>query len=422
MEVDYILSCALELGEITALEESVLRRHPAAFGALDSLLQERREFPTHFLQNTARDTLTKASQLEQYFFALCSIGALRWSMDAIRQRAEHLVQSRLQNDLGLRDNLLIDLFEELGQVRLTPKVTREEDIGEGVVRDLLEEMFAPAMTRSVSDLTLLREALQWYHADNGETFGRMVRGARVPASKPARLDVAADITQQRMRRREKAQQRTVMSRAKAAVKKATKLFQNLGQESNLKLFVSGSEVTLSHPQSPFKLVVKPLEVEGWLLDRTQHGRAHTPYELMLLTKEDVFLTKLCVYFQDTPVLDQLLALTFYVQSGEELQILQKANWYANSAWDDEKSELVRQAYPSLESKLPKLSEADAPKKKFPSPIDREEAHWAPFKGRVEQWVLTWFEPVALELEPLLPLLEAPLHQLRQAPAPLPLAA
>ena len=419
MEVDYILGCALELGEITALEESVLRRHPAAFGALDDLLQQQREFPTHFLQNTARDTLSKASQLEQYFFALCSIGALRWSMDAIRQRAEHLVQTRLQNDLGVRDTLLTGLFEELGQARATPKITREEDIGEGVVRDLLTEMFAPAMQRSLSDLELLQEALQWYHADQGETFGRMLRGARAPVTKHV-MNVSEDI--QKRRRREQAQQKTVLSRAKAAVKKATKLFQSLGQESNLKLFVSGSEVTLSHPQSPFKLVVKPLEVEGWLLDRTQHGRAHTPYELMLLTKEDVFLTKLCVYFQDTPVLDQLLALTFYVQSGEELQILQKANWYANGAWDDDKSNLVRQAYPTLESKLPKPMEVATTKRKIPTSLDREMAHWEPFKGRVEQWILTWFEPVTVELEPLLPMLEAPLRQLRQAPAPLPLAA
>jgi hypothetical protein len=156
-------------------------------------------------------------------------------------------------------------------------------------------------------------------------------------------------------------------------------------------------VTLSNPNSAFKFVLKPLGVQGWLIDRTQVGRTHTPYELSLYTKDDVYLSKLCVYFDKTPVLDQLLALTLFIESGDELKVLERANWFATENWTAEKAQVVLAQYPQLEKKLPRqIQEGDAQRGTVRDTLLNTEfflrEEWEPFKGRVEQWVSTWMEP------------------------------
>jgi hypothetical protein len=428
MDVEYILGCALEMGEITALEETTLRRNQAAYRQVDDAVRAERAWPAHFLANTARAALDAAPQQERYFLALCSMAPLQWAMQALAERAAFLVQSRLQRDLGVGTPSPLQLFPELAAPRTAPAVTCEADIGEGVVRNLLDEMLAPVSLRMFDDLDLVREALAWFRQDQGARFVQMLEGTALPASQalPAEhlLKLAATTAKKRAQ-----EQRTIVSRAKAAIKKATKLFGSLGQEGNLKLFVSGAEVTLSHPDSRFKLVVKPLQVAGWLIDRTQAGRAHTPYELSLYTKDDVFMTHLCVYFKDTPVLDQLLALTFYVQSGDELAILEKANWYGTGDWDKSKTELVLASYPQLAEKLPRQLSAEEKERRaglrfelVPESLRREQQHWAPFKGRVEQWIATWFEPVAQEVAVLQAEVGQVRHLLEQRRQALALAA
>lgn len=405
MEVDYILGCALEMGEITALEETVLRRNKDAYRQVDEAVLSNRAWPAHFLANTARAALDAASQQERYYLALCSVAPLQWALEAMGQRAAHLVQSRLQTDLKVAGPSPLHLFPELTGPRRAPAVTCEADIGEGVVRDLLDEMFAPMSLRVFDDLDLVREALAWFHQDQGAQFARLLKGTALPMPE-VDMQLLLQLAGSTRRRAEKAK-RKLTDTAKAAIKKATKLFGSLGQEDNLRLFVSGSEVTLAHPASRFKLVVRPLKVAGWLIDRTQAGRAHTPYELSLLTKDDVFLTNLCVYFQDTPVLDQLLALSFYVGAGDELAILEKANWYGTGDWSEDKTALVLAHYPQLAAKLPRVLTDEERKRRADRALDlvpetfrREQAHWVPFKGRVEQWIATWFEPIGQQVAAL----------------------
>ena len=79
-----------------------------------------------------------------------------------------------------------------------------------------------------------------------------------------------------------------------------------------------------------------------------------PYKLELYTKTDVHVADLCVYMQDTPVLDQILALSLFIKSGEEDYILEKANWSIRNC-----DAVLRQAIllenPSLSSKLKRIS-------------------------------------------------------------------
>lgn len=419
MDTEYILDCAFEYGETTAVENAVLASTKGAYWAVRAAVDQDLHMPQHFLQNTARSHLCQASLPEQYFFALCGLDGLEFSLKAFAERAEHLVQSKLQEDLGWEQGRIVGLLPERDALTFGQLVHRESDISEGVVRHLLDHMCTPAAQRWSEDLALMAQASHWYRADQGRAFEQMLVSNDLKdlsvETLPALVQQAVAAQRKRMKELQ-VQEHGLRHKAKAAIKKATRLFQGLGQAHNLKLFVSGAEVCLSNPDSPFKFILKPLQVSGWLLDRTMVGRSHTPYELSLYTKEDVFLAKLCVYFNNTPVLDQLLALTLFVQSGDEVKILEKANWFATEQWSEAKTRTVLDAYPQLQDKLPRLRREDEPAAAcslIDSAFLRKQAHWEPFKGRVQQWVGTWMEPAALAARQLAQTL-APVRQQVQA--------
>lgn len=404
MDTEYVIDSAFELAEITALEYAVLNNRLGAYWTVRELVDNNIATPQHFLQNTARSRLNNASLPEQYFFALCGLAGLDQSLKFFAERAEHLVQCKLQQDLGRAQPPRQEFNPEFAQGLDLVSISDESEIGEGTVRQLLNQLMGPAATRWSADLRLMGDAVAWYCTDTGKTFHQILESGVVtnPGAHNASDMVRNALKAQRAALQQDRQRKASLTvKARAAIKKATKLFQSLGEDKNLKLFVSGSEVSLAHPQSPFKFILKPLQVSGWLEARTVATHTYTPYELSLYTKEDVYLSKLCVYFDSTPVLDQLLALTLFVQSGDELKILEKANWFAFGTWTEEKSKVVLGAYPQLQKKLPLLT-SDGKQRATKSCIEelglrnlevfRQHAHWEPFKGRVNQWVKTWMEP------------------------------
>ena len=402
MDTEYILDSAFELGETTAVENAVLNSRFGAYNQVrDAVDAQFSVFGQDFLQNTARARLDSASLPEKYFFALSALPALEFSLKAFAERAAHLLQRRAQHELGVANPLLPGLFCEEAQARGNSLIQQEADLTEGTVRNMLDEMFAPTVARVSEDLRLMADAALWYREDEGASFNLMLNRQLLTHSALTAMEKsvfrAATLARQQRQKALAQEQKSIQARAKAAIKKATKLFQNLGQEKNLSLFVSGHEVHLSHPDSAFKFVLRPLQVSGWLVDRTTEGRTHTPYELALFTKDDVFLANLCVYFENTPVLDQLLALTLFVESGAELELLEKANWFATGNWTEDKSRVVLNAYPTLGHKLPKKRDSTyltigQTRLVLEPEMARRQAHWEPFKGRVEQWITTWMEP------------------------------
>ncbi len=419
MDTEYILGCAYELGETTALENSVLSHLKGAYPLIREAVDQNLDFPKDFLANTARRTFREVGSLDRHLFSLLSLPAIDFGLQALQGRAEHLVQGTLQRQLGLDDSRWPAFYSEMDAARPN-YVQREEDISEGVVRQVLSDLFAPVVRRWEEDYGALRDACDWL-ADNGceglVQLELMPVGARNPRWLSAQ-DALASLQAQRKRRaqQEAKAQLKLQDRAKSAIKKATKLFENLGQRNNLSLFVSGAEVTLSHPDSMFKFVLKPLADQGWLVDRTMQGRSHTPYELMLLTKDNVHLARLCVYFENTPVLDQLLALTLFVQAGDEMKILQTANWFAHGRWPDDVRQAVLQQHPQLQSKLPRERDEEQSRNRVvvPERFTRLQRHWEPYAGRVQQWVRTWFEPItapALTFQPEVELLSGTVREL-----------
>lgn len=403
MDTEYVLDGAFEHGEITPVEWAVLSSELGAYYEVRRIVDLNLSTGQDFLRNTAQARLDTTAPHERYFFALLGLGCMSFGLTTLRDRICFLVQKKFQEDLGVVRRLELEgLYPELRQRAQIPALRSDEEISEMRVTQLLSHMFGETMRRWEQDMELCGEALAWFQADEGRTFQAMLAQAQgKPTTSISILSETAikhaKAALERRRRAHMQRERKLTSMAKAAVKKATRLFQNLGQEKNLSLLVSGQEVTLNHPDSAFKFVLTPSQGAGWLLDRTREGRAHTPYSLAWYTKDDVFLANLCVYFENTPVLDQLLALSLYVSTGEELKVLETANWFGTTNWTPEKTQKVLEAYPELDKRIPAKHPEGQPRRaavQLPPEFLAQETHWAPFKGRVDQWVSTWMEPTS----------------------------
>lgn len=409
MDTEYILGCAFEFGELTPLEASLLGSERSAYEAVRRMVDNDLQFPQDFLANTAHSVLQSLPAQARHLHALRSLDLVRQGQEFLMQRAQFVVQRTLQRNLGVASPAVALEGLSLDSASSTVRyVEHEAEISEAVVRKVLDERFQSLRQRWQRDMAAVSAALDWASQASADSLmpllcvDKLEQAPVLPDGSLAFETLMEQVRKERSRRQQQEARirKTLRQRARAAVKKATKLFETLGQRDNLSLFVSGHEVRLSNPDSPFVFIVKPLNIQGWLEDRTQKGRSHTPYELTVLTRDDVFLTNLCVYFNDTPVLDQLLALTLFITSGDELKLLKTANWYGQQDWTPERRQMVLQAYPELEDRLPAIRQSanSAPGIVLPDPFAREQAHWEPLKGRVDQWVGTWMEPVSQAVE------------------------
>lgn len=134
---------------------------------------------------------------------------------------------------------------------------------------------------------------------------------------------------------------------RSAIKKGLKLMTGLGFGDEIKLFMGGSGIEVSHPDSDFKFV---LTKNRSILDATRYPGISTPYQLELYTKTNVFVSRLCVYMEKTPMLDQILGMLMFVKSGDEEAILRKAN-YPSLTGDMQLRDELSQKYPHLREKL-----------------------------------------------------------------------
>jgi hypothetical protein len=391
METCYILDCAVELGAITPLEDLVFRvKTPAAVALMD--MADRDEMmPAHWLRNTARQYLDSLPLEDRYVWALRGIRGLEFGMRMFAERLEFVVQSKVQSDLGVDERTSIRFMDEADSNMFSVKLFRSvHDVTQARVQTFVEAEYRDAKARLESDLRITQDALAWLaHPDNRSRAREIaLRLFEDVPNLPANPTVS-DFASARYVRQGEGLRRKTQRRARSAIKKALKLFSRTGLEDSVRLMVSGHEVEISHPDSPFKFVLQPLQA-GWLEQRTVNPGGHVPYQLTLLTKESVFLSRLCVLFDQTPVLDQLLALTLFVQSGCEDDILSKANWFGYENALQVRSILEDKA-PALLNKVPAPHEAGSKPGLFGGvdELPRIEAHWAPYKGPVRNWISTW---------------------------------
>lgn len=112
---------------------------------------------------------------------------------------------------------------------------------------------------------------------------------------------------------------------KNSIKRALKLLDNYGMEQDTKIFLKGDEVEVSHPDSLFKFVITKRRYNN-IISLTERPGHSVPFGLELFTKCEIHVANLCVYAKDTPMLDQLFMIAMYVKSGNEEDLLRKANF------------------------------------------------------------------------------------------------
>jgi len=135
---------------------------------------------------------------------------------------------------------------------------------------------------------------------------------------------------------------------KSSIKRALKLMTGLGFEEDLKLFLGGGEIEISHPESLFKFIIT--KYSNSLIHYTERPGRSIPFSLALYTKTNVHISNLCVYMEDTPILDQVLGVAMFIKSGSEEHLLRKANFFRLSSDQTLKEELADQV-PFLRDKL-----------------------------------------------------------------------
>ncbi|MCC5612636.1 hypothetical protein LC612_39580 [Nostoc sp. CHAB 5834] len=415
----YLLDCAVEAGELTALEYVVLMTSEKGFQVLSQLVDNRLAHQPHLLQNTARGIFAKSSFLERCGYCIRTLPMLSDAMNLFSEYAQERVRVVLQQDTGaFVQARLLDLDSPPPKVR-DRFIERDSDINEATVQSVLRHEAAGLMSRWTEDLVRIQAAVDWVLAGNQDLLLKL---PGFSGELDAELDVNEQLLVTQGRRAAASKQaqltRALRTKARAAIKKATQLFEQFGKQETLQLFVSGAEISLAHPDSPLKFVVRPSDASpGWLEQRTVKTYSHTPYDLLLLTKEDVYLSRLCVFFPDTPVLDQLFALSMFVESGEEKRILTTANWFGTEKLSEEHKALLVATYPDLKKKFSPDTKAPNGVWNMVEMLERahpELAHWRPYAGPVHEWTKTWMSPVRDSVN----LLKETLTTVREAlPAP-----
>lgn len=146
-----------------------------------------------------------------------------------------------------------------------------------------------------------------------------------------------------------AKPQTVKKSTRNSIKRALKLMCGMGFEEDVRVFLKGDEVEVSHPDSLLKFVITRLSGRS-LIHYTENPGHIIPYGLQLQTKTGIHVANLCVYMEETPVLDQVLGVAMFIKSGSEEMILSQANWSGLTS-DMELREILALEYPYLQKKL-----------------------------------------------------------------------
>ena len=110
-----------------------------------------------------------------------------------------------------------------------------------------------------------------------------------------------------------------MKKAKKVIKKGVKTFIKLFGEDDIKAFVTGNDVIIHGEKYDYR-IVKKYDIVDHAANPNRH---HVPYTFQLLTKDGIVMADGCIYFENTPVIDQIIALMLHIKGGNEDEILVK---------------------------------------------------------------------------------------------------
>lgn len=114
---------------------------------------------------------------------------------------------------------------------------------------------------------------------------------------------------------------------KKIIKRSIKAFSSIFGEDKIKLFISGEGFIFEGNKFNYKISKSNYKIE----EHTSYPiTCHIPYSLKILSKENEYLCKACVLFEETPIIDQITSLCLHISSGNEDLFLNIANFFDRS--------------------------------------------------------------------------------------------
>ena len=349
MDAEYGFNCAVENGFITPLEASILFTHPnctalveSFFGIPRSSFTSTGSYTANWRHNTSSSTITdyhgnalvtSTSPLRRFTLQELSETALavfnasndaykRLAVTIARGNYNDVVRNMVSRLVQISCNcvggyVLVDgyLFDSSGAKRLGK---RHPQIAE-VTNRLKEQQ---TIMQDVGVITT--DELQ--HYENELQLYEKLIALNNQSKAMMGWQCTPDLSVQDVTFREKvlAQRlHQIAKMGKRAIKRAYKFYEKQNQTDMLRVFISGGALEFTHPSSPYKFVIE--RNDGLLAASVRGGGGWRHQNLSVYTKSDVYLTDLCVYFRDTPVLDQLMSFKLMIEAGLEEMLLEKAN-------------------------------------------------------------------------------------------------
>lgn len=189
-----------------------------------------------------------------------------------------------------------------------------------------------------------------------ESGGRVFEAAGAPPAVAARLEDILDAAPRRAAPPAGPDPKRLRA-ARKAMKKGVSLFSKLFGKRDIQLFLSGDGFTVEGEK--FNWLVRRSPSVDLVAHTADPHVYHIPYSLQILTKDNVVLGDCCVYFDGTPVVDQLIALVLHVKNGNEEEVVRTMNVTGKRPaycqhdellrirgehWEHDPSQVLRQAH------------------------------------------------------------------------------
>lgn len=135
--------------------------------------------------------------------------------------------------------------------------------------------------------------------------------------------------------------------ARKAIGRAVELFSKFFDRKDIEGFIKGYEYIVEGDKFNYRLT--KTDRTNLLLNTINPYNVHIPYDLEITDKNNIVLAKACYLFEDTPIIDQIIAFTMMIKSGNENDFIQKANLFSttSSFKNSELQTLKRDLSPSM---------------------------------------------------------------------------
>lgn len=135
------------------------------------------------------------------------------------------------------------------------------------------------------------------------------------------LGINTDISFEKMERKSLVAKKQKLVKTRKGIKKAVKLFDNVLGSENWNAFLKEDGYTISSDMFDYKFV-KKLDI----IKMSENDSYASPFDLAIYDKSNTKLANLCVYFEQTPIIDQLIGMYLYIKHAET-EFLNKANFF-----------------------------------------------------------------------------------------------